>query len=182
MPEPPSWKKPAMKGGSGRRSAMARRGLLGSGSLFQLYQIWENSREKTWAAAESKGAENSSFRKTPEVPKTGSSGSFFIRSGQGSPPVPFSPARYPSPGGNVWVSCVLRNSPSQGLPLAVTISLAYSMKEMMKDNCLVRVLAACETMGGVECFYVRFLFHQGSGWVMGWVFGSCWTSLRQLYL
>eukprot|EP00668_Euglena_longa_P006784 GGOE01008108.1.p1 GENE.GGOE01008108.1~~GGOE01008108.1.p1 ORF type:complete len:1105 (-),score=368.79 GGOE01008108.1:645-3824(-) len=38
----------------------------------------------------------------------------------------------------------------EGLPLAVTISLAYSMKEMMKDNCLVRVLAACETMGGTN--------------------------------
>eukprot|EP01084_Bolivina_argentea_P063476 115892_1 len=36
----------------------------------------------------------------------------------------------------------------EGLPLAVTISLAFSMKAMMKDNCLVRVLASCETMGG----------------------------------
>eukprot|EP01012_Entosiphon_sulcatum_P020579 TRINITY_DN254_c0_g3_i2.p1 TRINITY_DN254_c0_g3~~TRINITY_DN254_c0_g3_i2.p1 ORF type:complete len:1281 (+),score=280.83 TRINITY_DN254_c0_g3_i2:38-3880(+) len=38
----------------------------------------------------------------------------------------------------------------EGLPLAVTISLAYSMRNMMKDNCLVRVLAACETMGGAN--------------------------------
>eukprot|EP00201_Polytomella_parva_P009432 CAMPEP_0175050876 /NCGR_PEP_ID=MMETSP0052_2-20121109/7489_1 /TAXON_ID=51329 ORGANISM="Polytomella parva, Strain SAG 63-3" /NCGR_SAMPLE_ID=MMETSP0052_2 /ASSEMBLY_ACC=CAM_ASM_000194 /LENGTH=692 /DNA_ID=CAMNT_0016315101 /DNA_START=58 /DNA_END=2132 /DNA_ORIENTATION=+ len=36
----------------------------------------------------------------------------------------------------------------EGLPLAVTISLAYSMKKMMKDNNFVRVLSACETMGG----------------------------------
>eukprot|EP00891_Asterochloris_glomerata_P004702 jgi/Astpho2/4702/fgenesh1_pg.00067_%23_185_t len=36
----------------------------------------------------------------------------------------------------------------EGLPLAVTISLAYSMKKMMKDNNFVRVMAACETMGG----------------------------------
>ena len=36
----------------------------------------------------------------------------------------------------------------EGLPLAVTISLAYSMKKMMKDNNFVRVLAACETMVG----------------------------------
>lgn len=36
----------------------------------------------------------------------------------------------------------------EGLPLAVTISLAYSMRKMMKDNNFVRVLAACETMGG----------------------------------
>ncbi|KAI8477413.1 MAG: hypothetical protein J3K34DRAFT_453016 [Monoraphidium minutum] len=36
----------------------------------------------------------------------------------------------------------------EGLPLAVTIALAYSMKKMMRDNNFVRVLAACETMGG----------------------------------
>ena len=36
----------------------------------------------------------------------------------------------------------------EGLPLAVTISLAYSMNKMVKDNNFVRVLAACETMGG----------------------------------
>ncbi|GAX78129.1 hypothetical protein CEUSTIGMA_g5571.t1 [Chlamydomonas eustigma] len=36
----------------------------------------------------------------------------------------------------------------EGLPLAVTISLAYSMKKMLIDQNFVRVLAACETMGG----------------------------------
>ena len=36
---------------------------------------------------------------------------------------------------------------SQGLPLAVTISLAYSTRKMYKDKNLIRVLAACETMG-----------------------------------
>jgi magnesium-transporting ATPase (P-type) len=35
-----------------------------------------------------------------------------------------------------------------GLPLAVTIALAYSMMKMTKDNNLVRHLVACETMGG----------------------------------
>jgi calcium-translocating P-type ATPase len=35
----------------------------------------------------------------------------------------------------------------EGLPLAVTISLAYSMSKMLADNNLVRVLSACETMG-----------------------------------
>jgi len=35
----------------------------------------------------------------------------------------------------------------EGLPLAVTISLAYSMHKMMDDQNFVRVLAACETMG-----------------------------------
>jgi calcium-translocating P-type ATPase len=35
----------------------------------------------------------------------------------------------------------------EGLPLAVAISLAYSTKKMYKDQCFIRVLAACETMG-----------------------------------
>jgi len=35
----------------------------------------------------------------------------------------------------------------EGLPLAVTISLAYSTKKMYQDMCFIRVLAACETMG-----------------------------------
>ncbi|MCO5605368.1 hypothetical protein L7F22_059551 [Adiantum nelumboides] len=35
----------------------------------------------------------------------------------------------------------------EGLPLAVTLTLAYSMRKMMKDNALVRRLVACETMG-----------------------------------
>jgi calcium-translocating P-type ATPase len=36
----------------------------------------------------------------------------------------------------------------EGLPLAVTIALAYSVKKMQADKNLVRVMAACETMGG----------------------------------
>jgi P-type Ca2+ transporter type 2C len=35
----------------------------------------------------------------------------------------------------------------EGLPLAVTISLAYSTKKMYNDKCSIRQLAACETMG-----------------------------------
>ncbi|KAI8566322.1 hypothetical protein RHMOL_Rhmol02G0031900 [Rhododendron molle] len=35
----------------------------------------------------------------------------------------------------------------EGLPLAVTLTLAYSMKRMMSDNAMVRKLSACETMG-----------------------------------
>lgn len=35
----------------------------------------------------------------------------------------------------------------EGLPLAVTLSLAYSVRKMMHDNNLVRHLDACETMG-----------------------------------
>ena len=38
----------------------------------------------------------------------------------------------------------------EGLPLAVTLSLAYSTKRMLKDNNLVRKMAACETMGGAS--------------------------------
>ena len=36
----------------------------------------------------------------------------------------------------------------EGLPMAVTLSLAYGTIKMLKDNNLVRVLSACETMGG----------------------------------
>ncbi|KAI0218371.1 plasma membrane calcium [Massospora cicadina] len=35
----------------------------------------------------------------------------------------------------------------EGLPMAVTLALAYATTQMIKDNNLVRVLAACETMG-----------------------------------
>jgi len=36
----------------------------------------------------------------------------------------------------------------EGLPLAVTLALAFATTRMLKDNNLVRVLNACETMGG----------------------------------
>lgn len=35
----------------------------------------------------------------------------------------------------------------EGLPLAVTLTLAFAMKKMMLDKALVRHLSACETMG-----------------------------------
>lgn len=38
----------------------------------------------------------------------------------------------------------------EGLPLAVTLSLAYSVKKMLLDQNLVRKLGACETMGGAN--------------------------------
>lgn len=38
----------------------------------------------------------------------------------------------------------------EGLPLAVTISLAYSVRKMQKDQNLVKRLHACETMGGAD--------------------------------
>ena len=36
---------------------------------------------------------------------------------------------------------------AEGLPMAVTLSLAYSMRRMLKTNNLVRKMHACETMG-----------------------------------
>ncbi|KAF9430080.1 hypothetical protein BGZ76_000979 [Entomortierella beljakovae] len=35
----------------------------------------------------------------------------------------------------------------EGLPMAVTLALSYATTQMLKDNNLVRVLSACETMG-----------------------------------
>jgi hypothetical protein len=37
----------------------------------------------------------------------------------------------------------------EGLPLAVTLTLAFSMKRMVKEHALVCTLSACETMGSV---------------------------------
>ena len=37
----------------------------------------------------------------------------------------------------------------EGLPMAVTLALAFATNRMLKDNNLVRVLASCETMGRV---------------------------------
>lgn len=37
----------------------------------------------------------------------------------------------------------------EGLPMAVTLSLALNMRRMLKSNNLVRKLHACETMGAV---------------------------------
>lgn len=39
----------------------------------------------------------------------------------------------------------------EGLPLAVTLALAFATKRMLKDNNLVRVLRSCETMGNATC-------------------------------
>ena len=38
----------------------------------------------------------------------------------------------------------------EGLPLSVTLSLAFSVKRMLKDQNLVRKMQACETMGGAN--------------------------------
>ncbi|KAM3738973.1 hypothetical protein ACB098_09G170500 [Castanea mollissima] len=39
----------------------------------------------------------------------------------------------------------------EGLPLAVTLSLAFAMKKLMEERALVRHLSACETMGSAGC-------------------------------
>lgn len=39
----------------------------------------------------------------------------------------------------------------EGLPLAVTLALAFATTRMMEDGNLVRVLKSCETMGGATC-------------------------------
>ena len=38
----------------------------------------------------------------------------------------------------------------EGLPLAVMITLAYSVKQMLKDQNFVKRLASCEIMGGAN--------------------------------
>jgi Ca2+-transporting ATPase len=40
--------------------------------------------------------------------------------------------------------------PSTGLPLAVTLALAFATKRMTKENLLVRVLGSCETMANAS--------------------------------
>ena len=63
----------------------------------------------------------------------------------------------------------------EGLPLSVTISLAYSVKKMMKDNNLVRHLSACETMGGANtiCSDKTGTLTQNKMTVMqGWVYND----------
>ena len=38
----------------------------------------------------------------------------------------------------------------EGLPLSVTLSLAFSVRKMLDDQNLVRKMEACETMGGAN--------------------------------
>eukprot|EP01125_Pyxidicula_operculata_P002922 TRINITY_DN1285_c0_g1_i1.p1 TRINITY_DN1285_c0_g1~~TRINITY_DN1285_c0_g1_i1.p1 ORF type:complete len:1037 (-),score=200.32 TRINITY_DN1285_c0_g1_i1:62-3142(-) len=71
----------------------------------------------------------------------------------------------------------------EGLPLAVTISLAYSMKQMMDDNNLVRHLAACETMGGATTICsdkTGTLTENRMTVVEGWVAGKQFSKVEEI--
>ena len=50
---------------------------------------------------------------------------------------------------NIVLGIILVAVP-EGLPLAVTITLAYSVHKMKDEKNLVRYFQACETMGGVH--------------------------------
>jgi magnesium-transporting ATPase (P-type) len=66
------------------------------------------------------------------------------------------------------------------LPLAVIISLAFSMKAMTKDNNLVRHLSACETMGGATniCSDKTGTLTKNQMTVMeGWMGGKVFSSV-----
>ena len=57
---------------------------------------------------------------------------------------------------SIWVSYVIIGiaviivAVPEGLPLAVMISLAYSIKRMLEDHNDVKRLASCEIMGGAD--------------------------------
>ncbi len=48
----------------------------------------------------------------------------------------------------IAVSIIVMAVP-EGLPLAITIALAYSVNKMKDENNLVKRLESCEIMGGV---------------------------------
>ena len=63
----------------------------------------------------------------------------------------------------------------EGLPLAVTISLAYSVRKMAEDKNLVRTLASCETMGAATVICsdkTGTLTENRMAVVAGWVGGA----------
>ncbi|KAI7859489.1 hypothetical protein BDC45DRAFT_543407 [Circinella umbellata] len=69
----------------------------------------------------------------------------------------------------------------EGLPLAVTLALAYATQRMLKDNNLVRVLAACETMGNATtiCSDKTGTLTQNTMAVVAGTFGSSFRFLRE---
>jgi calcium-translocating P-type ATPase len=70
----------------------------------------------------------------------------------------------------------------EGLPLAVTIALAYSTRKMYEDQNLIRVLAACETMGNATniCSDKTGTLTQNQMRVVeAWFHGERFTGLEQ---
>lgn len=70
----------------------------------------------------------------------------------------------------------------EGLPLAVTIALAYSTRKMYQDQNLIRVLAACETMGNATniCSDKTGTLTQNQMRVVeAWFHGERFTELEQ---
>ncbi|CED82819.1 calcium-translocating p-type atpase [Phaffia rhodozyma] len=72
---------------------------------------------------------------------------FFVQLGTGNPP------RSASDKGDAFIDILIISvtivvvAVPEGLPLAVTLALAFATKRMTKENLLVRLLGACETMG-----------------------------------
>ncbi|KAI8991524.1 PMCA-type calcium-translocating P-type ATPase [Mycotypha africana] len=68
----------------------------------------------------------------------------------------------------------------EGLPLAVTLALAYATQRMLKDNNLVRVLAACETMGNATtvCSDKTGTLTQNKMSVVAGTFGSSFRFIK----
>ena len=73
----------------------------------------------------------------------------------------------------------------EGLPLAVTIALAYSTKKMYADQCFIRVLAACETMvrklASGAPFFRRCVFDQHSQPVSNKLLHPLFTLFRVIF-
>ncbi len=63
----------------------------------------------------------------------------------------------------------------EGLPMAVTLSLAFSMKRLMRQNTLPRTMHACETMGAVSviCSDKTGTLTQNQMRVVGTSFAAC---------
>lgn len=86
---------------------------------------------------------------------------------------------------NIFILCItlLVVAVPEGLPLAVTLSLAYSMRKMVEDKNLVRVLSACETMGNATCVCsdkTGTLTQNKMTVIKGWVAGSGYDKITQI--